>query len=176
MDSERKWIVEPLIWEEGKDIHFDLPAICEKMGIPATKENEDAVKAILLEHINSKYDLKCKLVDTFDVDTEERMAKKFERQCQTMNERAQAWRKANPGKSAVIRWNFPPAVNIIGCISDALAHRLVTTNEAGLELIKALWPWGDRDEPTILMVRMVLEREPNDERTFRDEAIGEFKK
>lgn len=83
----------------------------------------------------------------------------YEAQCNTMLANAKAWRAAHPDSQARVQFNFPKTVSIIGCISDALNSKYVSANEQGVELIKALWPWGGRDEPTVLMVRMVLEHE-----------------
>lgn len=81
-----------------------------------------------------------------------------------MSENARHWRAVNPNHEVLIQFNSPPGVLIIGTISDAVKHHFVTVNEAGLELIKALWPWGGRDEPTVLMVRVVLEYETTHKR------------
>lgn len=72
---------------------------------------------------------------------------------------ARRWRNNNPNRKAEIQFNFPPKVLVIGVISDALKAGLVSANEAGLELLKAMWPWGGPDEPTVLMVRIALEFE-----------------
>jgi hypothetical protein len=74
-----------------------------------------------------------------------------------MAERAKAWRAANPNRTAKVQFNFPPGVCVIAAISLAVERGFVSTDEAGLELVKELWPWGDRSEPTVLMVRVVLE-------------------
>jgi hypothetical protein len=86
----------------------------------------------------------------------------YVKQVAVMSENARRWRAANPDKKAVIQFNFPPKALIIGSISLAVARHFVITNEAGLELLKALWPWDVENEPTVLMVRVALEYEhPN---------------
>jgi len=83
----------------------------------------------------------------------------YEAQLKTMLDNAERWRKANPEKNALISFNYPPGVAVIGTIEDAIEVGAVTTNEAGLELVKALWSWDAPDMPTVLMVRAVLEFE-----------------
>lgn len=80
-------------------------------------------------------------------------------QLDTMLARRKAWTQANPDKVAQVQFNFPKQVCIVAPIDDAIQHKFVTTNEAGLDLIKALWPWEDMNIPTVLMVRAVLEAE-----------------
>lgn len=74
-----------------------------------------------------------------------------------MARNAEAWRKANPDAEALIQFNFPPKVAVIAPISEAVRLKVVVTNDHGLSLLKALWPWEDRYEPTVLMCRAVLE-------------------
>jgi len=81
----------------------------------------------------------------------------YETQCQVMLRRAQAWKESNRGRDFKIQWNFPKTVFLIGSISDAITSRYVTPDATGLELIKALGPWGVPDEPTIAQVRAVIE-------------------
>lgn len=88
------------------------------------------------------------------------MADNYAAQLDGMAQRAKDWRAANPGKKPLVQFNHPETVAIVGCISDALEHHFVSANADGTELIKALWPWGGRDEPTVLMVRIVLENSP----------------
>lgn len=83
--------------------------------------------------------------------------RQYTSQMDTMKERADAWRKANPDRVVMIA--YPARVGLIGCISVGLEHGFVKANDAGLDLLKALWPWGGRDEPTVLMCRAVLEYE-----------------
>lgn len=83
-------------------------------------------------------------------------------QLDAMAANAKAWRAANPDKKVLVQFNFPTTVAVIACISDAVKNHYVTANPEGLELLKALWPWGVRSEPTVLMVRAVLEHQPED--------------
>lgn len=85
--------------------------------------------------------------------------KSYLRQIQRMAQKAMAWRKANPTKEALVQFNYPEKVMLIAPISAALKQRLVSTNEAGLELVKALGPW-DKTEPSVFMVRLALEHQP----------------
>ncbi len=83
----------------------------------------------------------------------------YEAQLKTMIDNAERWRNAYPEKIVLIQFNFPPQVAVIAPISDAVKAGVVTANDAGLELLKALWPWDAYDEPTVLMVQAVIEFE-----------------
>jgi hypothetical protein len=78
-------------------------------------------------------------------------------QLKQMYERAQKWRAANPGLTAKVQFNFPPTVTFACPIRVALEQGIVSVNDAGLDLLKALWPWHVKDEATVLMCRAVLE-------------------
>lgn len=43
---------------------------------------------------------------------------------------------------------------LVAAISVAIEKGFVSTNAAGLELIKALGSWDDENEPSVLMVRI----------------------
>ncbi len=75
---------------------------------------------------------------------------------------AKEWRRKNPGRTALVQFSSTERVAVIGPISDALAQHFVSTNEAGLELLKAMWPRWDSDsrEPTVFMCKMALEGPP----------------
>lgn len=81
----------------------------------------------------------------------------YNNQMQAMYENANRWRSENPYKTAMIQFNIPPKVFLCAPISTAIRDGFVSTNEAGLELVKALWPWDNQREPTVAMVRVVLE-------------------
>ncbi len=81
----------------------------------------------------------------------------YSRQLDDMLKRAKAWLAANAGQPARIQYNFPSTTAVIAPISLAIEKKFVVTDAAGLALIKALWPWEDRREPTVLMVRVVLD-------------------
>lgn len=83
----------------------------------------------------------------------------YEKRCDKMFENARNWRATNPGREVLIQYNYPPTVCIIQVISQAIKLKVVTANDAGLDLIKCLGPWDCADEPTVNMVRMVLEHE-----------------
>lgn len=84
---------------------------------------------------------------------------RYGEQLEKMADNARAWRAANPEREVKVQFNYPPGVVVIQSISEAVKKSTVSANEAGLELLKALWPWDDRSEPTVLMVRVVLEAE-----------------
>lgn len=76
---------------------------------------------------------------------------------QTMLQRAREWRQQNPTRGALIQFNYPNKVFLCAAISVAIKEKYVTANPAGIELMQALWPWDDQFEPTVAMVRAVLE-------------------
>lgn len=84
----------------------------------------------------------------------------YARQIEGMNAKFQEWRTANPGRDLKVQFNFPRNVMLVQPISDALRMGTVTANEAGVEAIKAMHPWGGLTEPTVFMVRVALEHEP----------------
>jgi hypothetical protein len=81
-------------------------------------------------------------------------AKNYEDQCRIMARVVHDWRAAK--KSAVIQFNFPRSVAVIATIGDALENHFVTADAGGLELLKLLG-LGEPIEPTVLMVRAVIE-------------------
>lgn len=70
---------------------------------------------------------------------------------------ARAWVAAHPGTDAAIQFNWPPRVGLIAPISEAVKERFVSTNPAGLELLKAMWRWDVPSEPTATMCRFVMD-------------------
>jgi len=86
-----------------------------------------------------------------------KIQKAYGAQMREMYDRAQQWREQNPGVVAKVQFNFPPDVTFSLPIRVAIEKKIVSVNAAGLELIKALWPWHVPDEATVLMCRAVLE-------------------
>lgn len=84
---------------------------------------------------------------------------RYELQLGKMLVRRNAWLANHPEAEVLVQFNFPRTVCVVACISDAIEKKFVSANEAGLELIKALGNWGQRDEPSVLMVRVILEAE-----------------
>jgi len=83
----------------------------------------------------------------------------YVQQVQKMSENAAKWRLDNPGREVKVQFNNPQKVFVSAVISEAIRTHLVSVNDAGLELIKAMWPWKDDREPTVFMVRLALEHE-----------------
>lgn len=81
----------------------------------------------------------------------------YSKQCDAMLERARGWRMKNPDDDVLVQFNFPETMAVIGTISQAIENHYVSTNAAGLAIIKAMGPWPKGNEPTVMMVRMVLE-------------------
>lgn len=88
--------------------------------------------------------------------TELTETERYEAELIGMAERARQWRAANPKTLVMVQFNFPPQVGVIATLSDALEHHLVTVNEGGCDLLKAIAA-GCRHEPSVLMLRAVLE-------------------
>lgn len=83
--------------------------------------------------------------------------KEYAEQLMQMAENGHRWRLANPDREARVVFNYPTSVALIAPIREAIDKNFVSVNEAGLELVKALWPWDGDTEPTVLMVRAALE-------------------
>lgn len=81
----------------------------------------------------------------------------YSKQCCLMRERALAWIARNPGANPKIQFNFTPHTAVIASISLAIAEHIVSVDDAGFELIKAMGDLGESREPTVLMVQAVME-------------------
>lgn len=81
----------------------------------------------------------------------------YSAQCNMMLANARRWQEEHPNASIMVHFKFPKTVAIVGCISDGIAQGFVSTNKDGLDFIKAFGPWGVPEEPTVLMVRAVIE-------------------
>jgi len=81
----------------------------------------------------------------------------YEAQLGEMLLNARKWRALHTGQVPEINFVAPSGAFIIGIISDALKAGYVKTNEAGLDLLKALWDWNLPTEPTVAMCQAVLE-------------------
>lgn len=85
-------------------------------------------------------------------------SKQYCAQLAKMLENGRRWKKENPEKEAYICFKYPGEICFIASISEAFQkYKLIATNPAGLELIKSLWPWDEETEPTVLMVKAVIE-------------------
>lgn len=81
-------------------------------------------------------------------------------QIKTMSQRAAQWVKDHPDREVKVQFNYTPKVFLVAAISDAINNHWISTNDAGLELIKSLWRWDVRSEPTAMMVKIALEALP----------------
>jgi hypothetical protein len=69
---------------------------------------------------------------------------------------AQKWVADNPDKSVQIAWRAH--LGIIGVMGDAIKMGLVSVNDDGMELLKAMGCFEPGDnEPSIIMVRVALD-------------------
>lgn len=80
----------------------------------------------------------------------------YVRQLEVMRERFLAWCAGHGDQTAHIQFNFPRSVVVAAPIHEAMRVGLVSVNDAGRELIEYLCETGP-DEPTVLMVRVVIE-------------------
>ena len=81
----------------------------------------------------------------------------YKKQLQQMLANAKRWLADNPAAEVKVQFNFPGVAFVVAPISQALDKSLVSANEAGVQLIKAMWPWNIDSEPTVMMVRAVLD-------------------
>lgn len=79
-----------------------------------------------------------------------------------MTDNGRAWIKAHPEAHPQITFTVPMIVGkqvaIVGTVEDSVELGYIKCDEAGLELIKALYPWGQPETPTYAMVKEVIER------------------
>lgn len=85
------------------------------------------------------------------------MSEAYIQQIEKMAQNAQAWRDANPTRKAMVQFNYPPQVMLVAPISAAIENKMVSVNDAGRDLVNALWPQNVESEPSVFMVRMALE-------------------
>lgn len=67
------------------------------------------------------------------------------------------WLKDHPGADVKITWNYPPHWHLIKPISNAIKERFISANPIGMALMKALWRWDVASEPSVTMMRVVIE-------------------
>lgn len=83
--------------------------------------------------------------------------RRYAEEVKKMAARARAWRSANPGREAVLQFNYPPNVCLIATVSDAVAKQFLIVNEAGMELLRTMGPMGGKNEMSVMMIRIALE-------------------
>lgn len=83
--------------------------------------------------------------------------KRYTAQIAKMTKNAKKWMEEHPGADAKIQFNFPDKVGFVCSISEALTKSIVSVNDQGRELLKAMWPnWDDEAEPTVFMYKIAL--------------------
>jgi|SRR6185295_13141690 len=103
----------------------------------------------------------------------EKPPKQYLEQLEQMHHNTRLWRAQNRDREVMITFNYPPGMCVIAPISEAIRRRLVIVNGAGMELLRAMWPrWDDATEPTVNMVRVVLEHEPKYKRPLPSKCPG----
>ena len=78
-------------------------------------------------------------------------------QIREMGRRAKAWKEKNPHRVAQVQFNYSRKIFLVAPISEAVKEHIVSCNEAGLEMVKAMWPWDVKSEPTVTMIKIALE-------------------
>jgi hypothetical protein len=64
----------------------------------------------------------------------------------------------NPHSDAKVQFNIGRKVNVIGVVPDALKSGLMSANEDGMEMLKAMGALGDKPGmPSIMMVQAAIE-------------------
>jgi hypothetical protein len=63
----------------------------------------------------------------------------------------------NPHSDAKVQFNLGPKVNVIGVVPDALQSGLMSANEDGLEMLKAMGTFDKSNTPSIMMVQAAIE-------------------
>lgn len=84
-------------------------------------------------------------------------SKAYANQILQMIANGRTWLMANPNREIKVQFNFSRKVFLIAPISAAIEQHYVSTNEAGLALLKSLWNWDASSEPTVAMCRIVIE-------------------
>lgn len=86
-----------------------------------------------------------------------KLQRRYTAQIRKMTENAKKWMGEHPGADAKIQFNFPDKVLFVCSISEALKKSIVSVNDQGRELLKAMWPnWDDPAEPTVFMYKIAL--------------------
>lgn len=79
-------------------------------------------------------------------------------QLELMAQAVKEWRKTNHGLSPSIQYNFQKDVCIIASMREAIEHNMVSINDDARTMLTQLgWLENKLTEPTVLMVRVVLE-------------------
>lgn len=72
--------------------------------------------------------------------------------------KASKWIEEHPGVDAKVQFNYPEGVFLAALPQDAIEQKYVTVDEAGMDLLKAMGAFDERnDAPSISMVRFALE-------------------
>lgn len=82
----------------------------------------------------------------------------YNAQLTMMRQKFEAWCRERPTATADFQFNFPPTVAIVCTIREAIRLGFVSVNIPARELIEHMCDTGP-NEPTVLMVRAVLELE-----------------
>jgi hypothetical protein len=80
-----------------------------------------------------------------------------------MHGRMMDWRRANSTVTAVVGFKFSDNMIIISTIRGAIMLGLVTVNEAGYEMIRAMCE-PEASEPSVSMVQAAINYEPKEKK------------
>ena len=78
-------------------------------------------------------------------------------QMHEMNRLGILWLNEHPQAKPQIAFIDKPEMIYIGGIDDGVKRGFVQTNQDGLALLTALWPWDRHDIPTVTMCRVVID-------------------
>lgn len=85
-------------------------------------------------------------------------SKRYADQIKTMADNCRKFIKARPGVVINVSINFPNNAAILAVpLSVAITNRLISADESGLAMLKAMWDWDSVTEPTASMIQLTLE-------------------
>jgi hypothetical protein len=87
-----------------------------------------------------------------------KLPKEYFDQIRQLSLKAMAWMEAHPGVQAKVQFNYPDGVFLAAVPKDAIDHKYVTADSAGMDLLKAMGALDDDIKgPSISMIRFALE-------------------
>mgnify|MGYP001579057012 CR=1 FL=1 len=75
-----------------------------------------------------------------------------------MEKQLQAWRRANPELPVLVLFRIPAKLWLAASLDDAIKQKFLIVDYNGKRMLKELgWLDDNRDQPTVMMVKMVIE-------------------
>jgi hypothetical protein len=79
-------------------------------------------------------------------------------QIRAMQAAGRAWVKSHPKAAPMVQFNYPQNIGVIGTLAEALEKGIVSANEDGRELLRAMGAFEDiPTQPTVIMCRVALD-------------------